>query len=239
GHTCEQGTLPTNTRSEVVLAYSASLALAFCALFLSIWFAFNLQQRMSKYVISNPRTVYTCGRPHVSFYRYYQCHCRQVSAISFFCFYLGVIALVAAAAILAASRFWLTYKNKTAALIFMCMCVMTLAVLLLLWRIFPAQTRLSDFAHDHHVDLDRVSPNVHRNDHDTATYGDGDGDQDDDGDADQDDDDDDSADVTSERNRQAQIELPYSPRSELNEADDVESQLDRRHALHGYPARAP
>eukprot|EP01083_Nonionella_stella_P092912 260239_1 len=138
-----EGIPPENTSSGVLVLFAASLALALGFLFLSVWFSMLLQNRMTKYVISDQDELYVCGDTHPTFRSYYRCHCATIAGSASFFFYIGTGALMFTASVLLWARFDLQFNTPTAGIVFTALSATCVLSLFVLGCVFPMTTRMA------------------------------------------------------------------------------------------------
>lgn len=137
-----EGLPPIDVWPALLSLYSVCLALSFSALFLCLFLSMKFSSRMTDFNIYKPHQIYTCGNTHESFESYYECHCAQPAHAASVMFYAGTLLLVTAAALLQFSRWYLTYGNAVAASLYVGVAGVTMASLMLFYRLLPTKVLL-------------------------------------------------------------------------------------------------
>jgi uncharacterized membrane protein SirB2 len=117
-----EGVPPQISAPALLVIYTASIAIGFCSLFGSLFVTMKYQSRMSDYNIYNVKQVYSCGDRHEAFESYYECHCSIPAKIATLLFYCGTIVLVYATMVLQFAKWFYSYANLTAAIVYVVVC---------------------------------------------------------------------------------------------------------------------
>jgi hypothetical protein len=73
---------------------------------------------MGKYDMHQPFLQYSCGKKHLNFNEYYDCHCKKISRNALWSFYTGTVFCLITAALLFYSQLNYTYDDGTAGALF-------------------------------------------------------------------------------------------------------------------------
>eukprot|EP00755_Sulcionema_specki_P008294 Sspe_Gene.40520::Locus_19582_Transcript_1_1_Confidence_1.000_Length_1556::g.40520::m.40520 len=148
-----EGQLPASTDSALVVAFSSCLALSLSFLIVSVWFAMNLQSRITKFKIADPNVRYGLKQHHFSsFSKYYDHYCKPVYRLTHIFMWIGTVMLLITGVILIGCRLALDHKNHRAASVFalsLAVCILVLAGLLFAFNPKLERTRAREDEDDY------------------------------------------------------------------------------------------
>ena len=135
-----QGVIPVGTHTWLLYSYSITLSAAVGLLIVAIWCSFKLQARMMAYNMGDPNLVYNCGKRHLHFNSYFDCHCRHIQRIGIFLFYSGTSVVLLAAASLQTAKCLHVWHDNASAVIFIAIILVPIAVIIMGRRLVPSKS---------------------------------------------------------------------------------------------------
>ena len=141
-----QGVIPPTTAPWLLYCYSGTISSSITFLLVAIWSSFKLQARMAMYDSGDSMLVYSCGKRHLHFNSYFDCHCKHIQRTGLFLFYAGTSIVLLAAASLQAAKFLHIYNDLTSAIIFLGLCLVPIGTIVIGRALVPGKT--------HHESLD-------------------------------------------------------------------------------------